>query len=518
MYACRWMLLPSFLLFSLAGGPKAVRVQAAMADKDTLRIGWAATDITPDKPVMLQGQFHARVSEGVKDPVTATVLALQSPQDETQMVLVSCDLVIVHDALRDAVRDQLRQKLPELDPMAVLMSATHTHTAPHTSVYSQYQPDRSPIEHPYGMKLDAMTPAEYVNWASPRIADAIVHAWQERTPGGIGYGLSHAVVGHNRLITYSSGRSQMYGNTNHPDFSHVEGYEDHALNILATYDLEGRLTGLVINIACPSQDTEGLHEVSADFWHDTRQELRRRLGDDLFVLPQTAAAGDQSPHVMVDKRAEARMERITGRTRRQQIATRIADGTMAILPFIKKEINYTPRLRHQVETLELPRRIVPEADSVQAAADADRYRKAYEDMLHELQVNPKQPEQRHWYHKITSTHSFWRRHERVANRFQLQQTYPNIPIEVHVARLGDVACVSVPFEYYLDFGLRIQARSKAVQTFVIQLAGSGSYLPTLRSVAGGGYGAVPASTEVGPESGQQLVEWAVDHIDKLWKQ
>ena len=28
-------------------------------------IGWASGDITPDKSVLLQGQFHARVSEGI---------------------------------------------------------------------------------------------------------------------------------------------------------------------------------------------------------------------------------------------------------------------------------------------------------------------------------------------------------------------------------------------------------------------------------------------------------------------
>ena len=33
-------------------------------------IGWALADITPDKPVLLSGQFHARISEGIMDPVT----------------------------------------------------------------------------------------------------------------------------------------------------------------------------------------------------------------------------------------------------------------------------------------------------------------------------------------------------------------------------------------------------------------------------------------------------------------
>ncbi len=507
------------VLMSLVAACTATMPAVTRGAEDTaFRIGWAATDITPDEPVMLHGQFHARVSERVKDPVTATALVLESPRDGSRLVMVSCDLVIIHDALRDAVREHIRRELPELDPMAVLMSATHTHTAPQTSVCERYLPDSPLTDHPYGVALDAMAPAEYIKWASARIGDAVVRAWRGRAPGGIAYGLGHAVVGHNRLIAYASGRSQMYGKTDRPDFSHVEGYEDHALNVLATYDSERRLTGLVINIACPSQVTEGLYEVSADFWHDTREELRRRLGDDLFVLPQAAAAGDQSPHVLVDKRAEARMERITGRTRRQQIATRIADGVTAILPLITKEIDVAPKLAHRVETVELPRRLVPEADSAQAATEAQQQREVYEGMVRSLEADPKLREKPHWYRDITRAHSLMRRHERVANRFQLQQAHPTMPIEVHAARLGDVAFVSVPFEYYLDYSLQMQTRSKAIQTFVIQLAGPGSYLPTLRSVAGGAYGAVPASTEVGPESGRQLVEWAVDSINALWEE
>lgn len=52
--------------------------------------------------------------------------------------------------------------------------------------------------------------------------------------------------------------------------------------------------------------------------------------------------------------------------------------------------------------------------------------------------------------------------------------------------------------------------------FVAQLAGSGSYVPTERSVAGGAYGAIPESTEVGPEGGRELVEQTLELLDSLW--
>lgn len=72
-----------------------------------------------------------------------------------------------------------------------------------------------------------------------------------------------------------------------------------------------------------------------------------------------------------------------------------------------------------------------------------------------------------------------------------------------------------PF-YFVDFGMRIKARSKAVQTFIIQLAGNGSYLPTERAMRGGGYGAYVASTPIGPDGGQMIVEECLKNIDELF--
>jgi len=48
------------------------------------------------------------------------------------------------------------------------------------------------------------------------------------------------------------------------------------------------------------------------------------------------------------------------------------------------------------------------------------------------------------------------------------------------------------------------------------LAGPGTYLPTAVAVRGGGYSAIVASSVVGPEGGQVLVDRTVDLINSLW--
>jgi hypothetical protein len=79
-----------------------------------------------------------------------------------------------------------------------------------------------------------------------------------------------------------------------------------------------------------------------------------------------------------------------------------------------------------------------------------------------------------------------------------------------------VAFCSNRFEFLLDFGERIKARSRAVQTFVVQLAGEGSYLATARSEEAGSYGAWYASTAVGSAGGDRLVEESVARVNALF--
>ena len=148
---------------------------------------------------------------------------------------------------------------------------------------------------------------------------AVLEAWSGRKPTGMSWALAHAAIGYNRRAVYSSGKAVMYGRTTGDTFRRIEGYEDHGVELLFFWNdssdhaprdkapsggASRQLSGIVVNIACPSQETEGLSKVSADFWHEVRQELRKRHGKDLFVLPQCAAAGDLSPHLMFRKRAE----------------------------------------------------------------------------------------------------------------------------------------------------------------------------------------------------------------------
>ncbi len=528
-YLCLFLslLLFSFVMNSCTSEKEKVTVSDEAA-AGNFKIGWSKADITPDKPVLLSGQFHARISESVHDHVYATSMAMEygSGPSSEKVIMISCDLVGISDDMRDGSKNNLRDRvrelitasIPELEAGDIIIHATHSHTAPYVSS----APDSKSI---YGVELDAMSPAECLDFISVKIAKGAEEAWKNRQPGGISYGLGHAVVARNRLQSQFSGETIKTGSTNRPGFSHIEGFEDHTINLLYTWDKEKKLTGVVINIAADCQVTGGEFFVSADFWHETREEVKTRLGEGVFVLPQCGSAGDQGTVIMVGAKAEQRMQEmmypvsdtIEERLRprmgyRKKIANQIADAVTDVYPYMPEHIDWDPALMHKMERAELSRRLISQKDVDDALREAEGYRKQYDELLKELNENPSLKEKERWYRDITRIHSYIRRGESVKERYELEKVQPKLPVELHVVRIGDIVIATNPFELYLDYGMRIKARSSAIQTFIVQLAGGGTYLPTERSVAGGAYGAVPASTLLGPEGGQELVEKTLEMI------
>lgn len=450
-----------------------------------LLIGGATASITPEQPVALSGQMSTRIARKVQSPATATAVALESRDGEKihdAAILVSCDLVAIRQGILDEVRAKLEKRVPDFPVQKLVISATHTHTAPVM------------VEGRYLIPEGVMKPREYVEFLTDRIAEIAEKAWKARQPGSVGFGLGHAVVATNRRSVYANGEARMYGRTDDPNFRGLEGHEDDGVEVLFFWDRDKKLIATAVNVSCPSQEVEGLSVVSADFWHEVRESLRKKHGKDLLVLAWTGAAGDQSPHLMYRKAAEERMRKLRGLTRLEEIARRVVRAWEEAYEGAKQDIRTDVPLVHKVQMIELPRRLVTEKEYLAAKKDVEA-----------LSKDPKQEVRMQWT-------------QRVVDRYEQQQKAPLPPyvMELHVLRLGDVAIATNDFELFTDFGVQIKSRSRAVQTFVVQLSGPGTYVPTERAAKGGGYSAIVQSNTVGPEGGQELVERTVGVINGLW--
>lgn len=507
-----------------------VGVASSQASKP-LRIGWANIDITPSKPVLLRGQIYARLSESVLDPLNATALVLESTSTDnktTRVIMVTCDLVSIPDFVRDRARKLAKALVPELEPTDITISATHTHTAPLMTDTESDIAYGMPFTWITGGKI-AMTPKEYTDFVSEQIAQVIAKAWKSRASGGISFGLGKAVLGHNRLHVNKDDKAKMYGKTDVPEFSHVEGYEDHNLNLLYTWNTSGKLTGVVINAAVTAQVSGHLFEISADFWTEARPLLREELGNkDLFILPQVSAAGDQSPWTTWDEKEEVRMQKLmglekygTGRRsigRRMQIARHIADGVKAILPYMKENIEWNPVIAQQTEAISLTMRPYKITDKVieNHRKNTASYKAKFDNMLADFAVHPEKRTGR-WYKDVSNTFYIYDWYKRTDDQYIASGTKGRkYPIEVKVIRIGDMAFATNPFELYIDYGIQLKGRSPATQTFIVQLTGSGTYVPTQRSINGGAYGASLFSTPVGVEGAQELIDKTLEMLNSLW--
>ena len=465
------------------GGPGETTAKGA-----EFLVGGATQSITPDRPVALQGQMRTRISTHVESPCIATALALESRDGEKvldQAVFVSCDLVSIAAGVLDSVREQVRQQATDLDVSKIVLSATHTHTAP-VATEGLYEIPQQ----------DVMQPAEYREFLIDQLTQAILRAWEARRPGKAGWGLGHAVVAHNRRAVYADGTAQMYGKTDRNEFRGLEAGEDHGIEVLFFWDADDKLIATALQVACPSQEVEGRSAINADFWHQVREKLKERHGEDLLVVGWTGAAGDQSPHLMWRKAAEERMRRLRGLKPLEEIARRVVAGWEEAYEGAKQDIRSDVPLIHKVQHIELPARLVTAEEAAEARAQVKL-----------LSEDPANFRRMQW-------------QQRAVDRFEQQLSGEVEPysMELHALRLGDVAIATNDFELFTEYGIRIKARSRALQTFVVQLSGPGTYLPTARAVRGGGYSAIVQSSRVGPEGGQALVDQTVSLLDSIWDQ
>ena len=470
-----------------------------------LSIGWAIEDITPKGSVSLCGQYYERISEYVQSPLKVTACAIEVINEKgqkEQSIMVSMDLVWILRALRDTLKNVLKDQIPDFDVRKLFLNATHTHSAPCPDLNSEYGK----------LLLD-------------RLSKVVIAAWLNRKPAGISSQFGYAAVGHNRRALYADGTAEMYGDTSRADFIGIEGPSDPSVDMIYCWDLNEKLTGIIINVACPAQVTEAKYFVSADYWSEVRKQVKARFSEDVFVLAQCSAAGDISPRDLSAnyKAGEPNMWDIPGMV---EIGKRLIKVVDERYSDAKEHIQSKVVFKHTVKDIDLPTRRVSEEEYARALKmvteirsrepkDPDSPDTAWNKFLQEIKENEKTKEYGPWDSK-TSDFGWLKPQELVLTQYEEQDKKTIYNIELHVMRLGEVAFATNPFELFVDYGFAITGRSKAKQTFLIQLVGDyGGYLPIERALAGGGYSAM--ANNVGPIGGKVLVNETVALINSMWE-
>jgi hypothetical protein len=483
-----------------------------------IQIGWASTSITPDRPVFVIGQIYYRISSYVRDPITATALAL-SGGDE-QVIFLSADMVGISEEICGRVRKAV-DGFDGIKGDKIIFSATHTHNS---TFRRHINEDRLPKLVGAGALPELDIPEnlldgdEALEFICGRFTAVIKDAWAARQNGGVSFASDYAAVGFNRRPQFDLGggkvESRMYGVCSRDNFLRFEGTVDHTIDMLYTWDRNRQLTGVLVDVPCPSQVMELHSFISADYWGYARSAIRDRLGN-VFVLSICGAAGDQNPLDLarISKDNEKELDAWNAQAGEvfrnfdmgrecEDIAARIACAVGRGLGKAQKNIEGRPVFKHTVKEIALPIRQVSEGDYREAAA---RVKEICGEFSPARRMTGK---------------DLVRLFEPlgIVERWELQQKGDTAAVHSSILRLGDAAFCTSPFELFVEYGLRIRARSRARQVFVFQLSnGVAGYLPTDAALAGGSYSSKPASTLVGPRGGDALTETCIAEINRLWE-
>ena len=314
-----------------------------------LSAGAAVRDICPTRPMSLFGYPHVeRISSGIHDPILASALFLDNC--ETRLVLISLDILMLDPAEVTAIRQGVSARL-SISEWNVFVHTTHTHSGPVSSRILAWSLDRT-IPKP---------DRDYLDLTRDRAIEAAVEASENREAAELAWATGDGTgVGGNRIS--------------------ADGQTDPEVGILAVRAKStGKFIGMVVNYGLhPTVMHEDSSLISSDFPHYTRLQLKERYGDDLVVVYQMGASGDQSPRHFVKSQTFEEAQRI-GR----KLGRAVVD---AVEMLESDQFSDTPGLSAKFTPVELPRRKLPTLE--EAEATLSEYLANYNRLKNDPKSNP----------------------------------------------------------------------------------------------------------------------------------
>ncbi|WP_158289455.1 neutral/alkaline non-lysosomal ceramidase N-terminal domain-containing protein [Paenibacillus flagellatus] len=427
-----------------------------------IRCGMSEVDVTPPLGGEIPGYFGPRTATGVRDPLYAKSLVLES-SDGTLAAIVAVDALSVPRETVEAVRQRLKEAAG-FDPAHVFVSTTHTHTG-------------GPVSTGFGCTEDP----GYLDWLARKAADSALLAYRSRREARIGFGLGReADIAFNRRYFMKDGSFRTNPGVGNPNIDRPAGPIDPDVLVMRIDDAEGRPIGVVSNYACHT-DTVGGTEYGADFPGELSRFVKRALGEQAVSLFLLGSCGDINHIDVSGKRAKSpdhyrRMGRILGaevvRTREKIDVADEAD-VAALSGTFEVDLRSPP----EAELAAAKRLLEEGTDDVREATYAREL----------LKIAAECP---------------------VASR----------TVEVQAMRIGDMALVGFPGEIFVEFGLDVKRKSRFAYTMIDTMCNGSvrAYICTRDAFRQGGY--EPRMTfrnRFPEETGERMVGLALELLERL---
>ena len=421
----------------------------------SLRVGAAAVSVAADDAMVIAGGITAGRAAGQEGQLRCVATVLES--GDTRMALVACDVLMLTRESLDPVGVRITRETG-IPADRILINCTHTHHAPSTMRVHDYGPD-----------------AEFTR----RIQDAIVQAVAQAVSALADARLTFALgeertVGQNSRMLLADG--QVYWIGARTNVVRPTGPFDPELPVLAfRRSDDNRLVSLIFNHSTHTIGTRTPGLRSPSIYGMAAQELEAQLGGTALFLE--GASG--STHNLD----------LTGDECIRRIKTSVFDTLQRAQP---REVDRLGGLRRPVKYR------VRRFDEAAEDEAVVRYVRKYAGPPHDEIIR-----------KVFAN----MRRELAPHQGEERETW------VQALRIGDVAVVGVPAEYFTQLGLDIKNRSPFRHTIIAELANDWiGYLPNREGHKLGGYQVwtgFQSYTE--PGTGEHLADVAVDLLHELAK-
>ncbi len=421
-----------------------------------MKAGFAEVDITPALGTRKIGWLKELVGTSVRDPLFARCAIFE--EEGESAALFQLDLLCIRWSQVAELRRRIEKRYG-FPGDRIMICATHNHAGPAVATVGDSRRDEA-----------------YLAVLMERCLNVFELAWANRQSARLGFGhVTDFKLGHNRRVVMRDGTVRTHGTFSDPNALCLEGPVDPEVAVLAARDASDRWLGMLVFFTChPTHLGDG--EVFSAGFPGECARLLKAMGVPVPLLINGAAG---NVHTQDPVRGQGLSLEEAGK--------RLADDVLAAVGGLSLWERW--RVDGASTVVALPYRAVTPDERDGTLSGAQRF------------VDPA---------------IYDRAMPRLIARIRERKEQP---AEIQVLRIGELAIVGIPAEYFVEFGLRI--KQEAFPAWV-EMAGFTNgmvgYVPTKEAFRRRGYETtLGPPSRLAPEAGDQMADAAIRLIRLLWE-